>query len=254
VSRKIVKSVSTTFSPQLDQIREFYVEAFRKYAPRTPVPNIHVTFYPYIGINHTIRVRSGEVFVRIGDICSEMPMFSQRGLAYILVGKLLRKKIPDGADQLYDAYIKSDFIQKKAQESRKKHGRKVVTSSKGDVYDLDEIFDEVNAKYFGGHIPKPVLSWSARKTYHILGHHDATHNQITISTSLDTVETPRFIVEYVVFHEMLHVAHPQKTVNGRRYFHTPEFRRDEKKFARYTDAERWIERNVSRMKRAAKKR
>jgi hypothetical protein len=199
-------------------------------------------------------VRSGEVFVRIGDICAEMPMFSQRGLAYILVGKLLRKKIPAGADELYDAYIKSDFIQKKAAESKRKYGRKVVTSPKGSVYDLDELFDTVNDRYFGNTIDRPVLTWSVRKTYHILGHHDSTHNQITISTSLDSIETPRFVVEYVMFHEMLHIAHPAKHVNGRRYFHTPAFRRDERKFTHYTAAERWIEQNVRRLKRAAKKR
>lgn len=239
---------------QLDQIREFYAEAFRKYDAKRSVPNIRVSFYPYIGINHTIRLRNGEIFVRIAELCSDMPMFSQRGLAYILVGKLLRKKIAAGADEMYSAYAKSDFIQKKAAESRRKHGRKVMTTSKGSVYDLDEIFAAVNERYFTNAIPKPALSWSARKTFHILGHHDATHNQITISQSLDSHETPRYVVEYVMFHEMLHIAHPAKHVNGRRYHHTPVFRRDEQKFAHYEKAERWIERNVRRLKKEAKKR
>lgn len=238
----------------IDQIAELYAEAFRYYQPnRKPAP-IHVTFYPYTGINHTIRLRNGEVFVRIGDICREMPMLSQKGLAYILVGKLLRKKIVSGADEMYSAYVKSDFIQKKATERKRSRGRKVVTTSKGNVYDLEEIFTAVNAHYFGSALPKPLLTWSPKKTFRILGHHDATHNQITISQSLDSLQTPRYIVEYVMFHEMLHVAHPTKTINGRRYFHTPEFRRDEQKFAKYDDAERWIERNVRRLKREAKKR
>lgn len=238
---------------QLDQIREFYAEAFRHYTAKRKVPDIHITFYPYTGINHTIRLRDGKIFVRIGDICSEMPMFSHKGLAYILVGKLLRKTIVAGADEMYDAYIKSDFIQKKAVESKRKRGRKVVITTKGTVYDLDEIFESVNARYFSNVLPKPKLTWSPKKTYRILGHHDATHNQITISQSLDSVETPRYIVEYVMFHEMLHVAHPTKTVNGRRYFHTPEFRRDEQRFAHYDAAEDWIERNVRRLKREARK-
>lgn len=238
----------------IEQIAELYREAFRHYQPnRRPAP-IHVTFYPYTGINHTIRLRNGEIFVRIGDICREMPMLSHKGLAYILVGKLLRKKIVPGADEMYSAYVKSDFIQKKATESKLSRGRKVVTTSKGAVYDLEEIFATVNAHYFGNALPKPMLTWSAKKTYRILGHHDATHNHITISQSLDSAETPRYIVEYVVFHEMLHIAHPTKTINGRRYFHTPEFRRDEQKFAKYDDAERWIENNVGRLRRAAKKR
>ncbi len=246
-------SYMTYSTTEIDQIAALYAEAFLWYHPKRSVAPIHVSFYPYIGINHTIRLRNGEIFVRICEICREMPLPCQKGLAYILVGKLLRKKIPDGANEVYDAYIKSDFITGKAAESKKERGRKVVTTSKGSVYDLDEIFASVNKQYFGNWIHKPMLTWSAKKTYRILGHHDATHDHITISTSLDSRDTPRYVVEYVVFHEMLHIAHPTKHVNGRRYYHTPAFKADERKFAYYTEAERWIERNVRRLKRAAKR-
>ena len=239
---------------QFDQIRDLYVEAFRWYHPKRVVAPIHVSFYPYIGINHTIRLRDGEIFVRICEICREMPLPCHKGLAYILVGKLLRKKIPDGANEVYDAYIKSDVISGKAADSKKERGRKVFTTSKGAVYDLDEIFETLNGRYFGNMIPKPSLTWSAKKTYRILGHHDATHDHITISTSLDSRDTPQYVVEYVLFHEMLHVAHPTEQINGRRYYHTPAFKADERKFAHYEAAERWIERNVRRLKKEAKKR
>lgn len=230
-----------------------YEQAFRWYSPRKPIPLVHVTFYPYVGINHTIRIRNGEIFVRIGDICSEMPLACHKGLAFILVGKLLRKQIPAGADEVYSAYIKTEHIREKATENKRSKGRKVVTSSRGEVYDLDEIFDEVNAAYFRDAIPKPILTWSARKTYRILGHHDATHDHVAISRSLDSTNVPRYIVEYVLFHEMLHIAHPTKHVNGRRHNHTAAFKRDERKFKYYEKAERWIENNVRRLKREAKR-
>jgi hypothetical protein len=238
---------------QLDQIRELYVEAFRWFDPKRALSPIHVSFYPYIGINHTIRIRDGEIFVRIGEICREMPMPCHKGLAYILVGKLLRKKIPAGAREVYSAYIKSDAIRDRAAESKRTRGRKVVTTSKGAVYDLDEIFAAVNKQYFGDAIPKPVLTWSAKKTYRILGHHDATHETVAISKSLDSRDTPRYVVEYVVFHEMLHIHHPTKYAGGRKYNHTAAFKRDEQKFAYFEEAERWIERNVRRLKKEAKR-
>lgn len=237
----------------IDQITALYKEAFGWYDPKRAVPPIHVTFYPYIGINHTIRIRDSEIYVRIGQICVEMPLVCHKGLAYILVGKLLRKKIPAGAREVYSAYIKSDAIRLKAADSKRSRGRKVVTSSKGTVYDLDEIFTDLNTKYFSDSISKPVLTWSAKKTFRILGHHDATHDHITISRSLDSHDTPRYVVEYVVFHEMLHIHHPTKHVNGRRYNHTPAFKRDEQKFAYYAEAEKWIERNVRRLKKEAKR-
>ena len=238
---------------QIDQIRDMYAEALRWYAPKRAVPPIHVSFYPYIGINHTIRIRDEEIFVRIGDICRDMPLASHKGLAYILVGKLLRKKIPAGARDIYSEFVKSAEVRDRAAANKRTRGRKVVTTPKGEVYDLDQIFESINAGYFGGAIPKPALTWSAKKTYRILGHHDATHEHVAISRSLDSVSVPRYVVEYVLFHEMLHIAHPTQHVNGRRYNHTAAFKRDEQKFAYYDKAERWIERNVRRLKKEAKK-
>lgn len=240
-------------SNQAAHLSSVYEEAFRHYDRARPVPPLHVTFYPYIGINHTIRIRGGEVFVRIGEICRDMPLSGQRGLAFILVGKLFRRKIPREMNDAYNEYIKTDDIRERASDHKRTRGRKVVTTSKGDVYDLDEMFAALNERYFGGWIRKPTLTWSAKKTYRILGHHDATHDTVAISKSLDSKKVPQFVVEYVVFHEMLHIAHPTKNINGRRYHHTPEFKKDERRFEHYSEAESWIEQNVSRLRRAAKR-
>ena len=236
------------------QLTAFYAEALTFYDPKRKTPPIHVSFYPYIGINHTIRIRDGEIYVRIGEICREMPPMSQRGLAYILMGKLLRKKIPAGMRDIYDAYIDSTHLREKATHAKKTRGRKVVTTSKGEVYDLDEIFQTINDEYFNGTVKKPVLTWSAKKTYRILGHHDATHDHVAISRSLDDTSVPRYVVEYVIYHEMLHIVHPTQHINGRRHNHTPAFKKDEQRFRHFDAAETWIERNVSKLKRAARRR
>jgi hypothetical protein len=238
---------------QLEKIRELYAEAFRWYDPGRDVPPIHVTFYPYIGINHTIRVRSSQVYIRIGEICREMPLACHKGLAYILVGKLLRKRIPSGAREVYSAYAKSDAVREKAAQSKKNRGRKVVTTPRGERFDLDELFDALNEKYFAGSIEKPTLTWSAKKTFRILGHHDATHDTVAISKSLDAPGVPQYVVEYVLYHEMLHIHHPTKHINGRRYNHTAAFKRDERKFERFEEAERWIEKHAKRLRSELKK-
>jgi len=232
---------------------DFYTEAFQTFERKRDVPEIDVRFYPYIGINHTIRVRDGKVFVRIAEMCRDMPPVGQQALAFILVAKLLRKKVPVNAREIYSNLIKTVEMREKATESKRSRGRKVISTDKGAVYDLGEIFDCLNRDYFRGSVPKPVLTWSARKTYRILGHHDATHKTIVISKSLDSTDVPKYVVESVVFHEMLHIHHPTVHHNGRRYNHTPAFRRDEEKFAHFNDAERWIERNVRKLKKEAKR-
>jgi hypothetical protein len=212
-------------------IVKFYEEAFQALDRNREVPEIEVMFYPYIGINHTIRLRNSKVYVRLAEICENMPLDAQRALAFILVAKLLRKKVPPLAAKIYRSFIKSQDMQSAALENKRARGRKLISSPKGAIYNLEQIFADLNKTYFQNSIEKPTLSWSVKKTYRILGHHDSTHQTIIISKSLDDVKVPRYVVEYVVFHEMLHIFHPTMHRNGRRYNHTPQFRRDEKKFA-----------------------
>jgi len=234
-------------------IENFYEEAFQIFNRQRRTPEIEIRLYPYIGINHTIRVRDGKVFVRIAEVCRDMPLAAQKALAFILVAKLLRKKVPPAARKIYSDYTKNQELRDKVTKNKRAKGRKVITTSKGEVYDLNAIFAQLNVFYFQNAIPTPILTWSARKTYRILGHHDATHETIVISRSLDNKKVPRYVVEFVVYHEMLHIFHPTTHRNGRRYNHTPAFRRDERKFAFFDEAEEWIEQNVKNLKRNARR-
>jgi hypothetical protein len=237
----------------VDTIRGFYEEAFIQISGKRRTPEIEVMFYPYVGLNQTIRVRNGRVYVRIADMCRDMPREPHRALAYILVAKLLRKRVSKDADRVYTEYITTAHMRDRSTDRKRSHGRKVVSSPKGSVYDLDEIFDNLNFWYFREKLPKPVLTWSARETYRILGQHDSTHDTIVVSRSLDAPDVPRYVVEYILFHEMLHIHHPTVHHNGRRYNHTAAFRRDEEKFKHYHAAEEWIEKNIARIRRRARR-
>lgn len=237
---------------QLQQIKILYQKAFQSLDKGRDTPEIEVEFYPYLNINHTIRVRNGKVFVRLAEVCRDMPLNPHEALAYILVSKLLRKKISAKTLEVYRGFVQNQELREKVIENKRTKGRKIITTAKGEFYDLEEIFDDLNEYYFDNKIPKPTITWSARKTFRILGHHDSTHNTIAVSRSLDDKKTPQYVVEFVVFHEMLHIFHPTEYRNGRRYNHTPQFRRDEKTFVHFDKAESWIERNVRNLKRKAK--
>jgi hypothetical protein len=120
--------------------------------------------------------------------------------------------------------------------ARQKRGRKVLTGSVGRTYNLDKLFARLNRRYFANELAKPTLSWSVRRTKRILGHHDYVHGTIVISRSLDHASIPDFLVEYVLYHEMLHMKHHPRVVNGRRVYHTAAFRADERRFEHYDQA------------------
>lgn len=237
----------------LESLKEIYERLFSQLNKNKPPAHTKVEFYPYTGINSRVRLRDGALHVRISDILRDAPLEFHRVLSEILLKKLFRKRVSAEVLQAYREFVIQPEMRAKSIESRRARGRKVLKGAQGDVYDLDEIFELLNQIYFQNTLPKPTLTWSASKTYRILGHHDSTHETVAISKSLDAKSVPRFVVEYVVYHEMLHIKHPTKYINGRRYNHTPSFKRDEQEFAFFEDAENWIERNARKLKNEAKR-
>ncbi|MCB1025802.1 MAG: SprT-like domain-containing protein [Acidobacteria bacterium] len=237
----------------LSELETLYSLTFKAIDPANKTPDIELRYYPYVNVNHTIRIRSGKIFVRISSLFQFVPASVHESLAKILVSKLLGKKVPADARKLYRKFVNSESFQKIATENKRKRGRKDIISASGDHFDLDQIFGKVNLIYFQNKIPKPELTWSRKRTYRRLGHYDSVHNSITISKSLDDRNVPKFVVEYVVYHEMLHIKHPTQHRNGRRYNHTPAFKRDEANFPYFDEAENWIEKNAGSLRRKAQK-
>ena len=85
------------------------------------------------------------------------------------------------------------------------------------------------------------MTWSRYHARNSLGHYDPAHNAIVVSRIFDHPRVPRYAVEYIVYHEMLHLKHPVRHTSGRRCFHSSEFRAEEKRFARFAEAKRLME-------------
>ena len=207
---------------------------------------IEVRFYPYAGIHHTIRVRAGRVYVRLSDLLQLAPPEVIRALAFLLVARLLSRKAPRDHERVYRSYAFRPEVLRASDLARKQRGRKVISTSNGRVYDLERMFTRLNRRHFAGEMEAPVLTWSQRRARSILGHHDSVHNTITISKTLDSTEVPEWFVEYILFHEMLHIKHPARIINGRRHYHTPAFRADERNYPRYEQAQDWLDRVIRR--------
>lgn len=237
----------------MTDVKKFFTDAFHHLGGNRGIPVIDVRFYPYAGLRHTIRLRSGQVYVRLSDICKDSPPEVMRALAFVLVARLLGKKIPVVHDRTYREYSLTPELMRSSDIARRRRGRKMISSSRGTVYDLEKMFSKLNRKYFDSALEKPTLTWSQRKTRSILGHHDRVYDTITISKSLDSAQVPEWFVEYILYHEMLHIKHVARMINGRRYYHTAAFRLDERRFPKYEDAQRWLE-QVARRRRVPRTR
>jgi len=215
--------------------------AHRELRPRTPIPEIKIEFFPFAGLNHTVRLNDNRMVVRVSDIFTDAPANIYHSLALILFGKLYRKKIDDSYHRTYRTFILSEPIQERARVIRNDRCRLTQTrGSQGRYIDLNEIFDRLNRQYFADTLPKPHLSWSAKRTRYVLGRFDMTRKTIFISRVFDSPEIPLSVTEYVMFHEMLHVKHHSRVEHSRLIVHTPEFKAEEKRFAQYEEAKQWL--------------
>lgn len=234
-------------------LRRLYAKAFEFFEPGRSVPSIDITFYPYVSVRHTIRVRSGRVLVRLSTLLEDAPAEVQSALATILVAKLLNRDTSEHLESVYKDHISTEEFRAAALENRRKRGRKTILSEPGNLYDLDSEFDKLNRRYFGNSLERPLLTWSKKRTYYRLGHFDEAHRTIVISRSLDDESVPHYVFSFVLFHEMLHIKHPGMLIKGRRVIHTREFKRQERRFRKYEQAEHWITENVGSMREMTQK-
>jgi hypothetical protein len=211
-------------------LQEIFAAEYRLLRPRAPMPAFDVRFYPFTGVNTTIRLREGKALVRLSDMLEGAPESVVRAIAHILLAKLYRKPIEAGHANRYRRHLGSEAVTRRAQQVRRSRGRKNVLTAQGHYYDLEEVFEQLNRQFFNGLLGRPVLTWSAHSARRMLGHYDAAHNTIVVSRVFDKAETPRYAIEYLLFHEMLHLKHPVLMRNGRRCVHSRDFQRDEKMF------------------------
>lgn len=238
-----------------DEVLEsVFDEALRTLVKREPRPEIEARFYPYAGLSSTIRLRKGRVHARVSDILARSPREVLFALACILVAKLYRLKTPKVHERTYRQHTLDPSVLDASHNTRRKRGYKLTTSSRGKVYDLTKLFDELNERYFSGTLEQPLLSWSQQRTRRILGHHDEVHRTIIISSTLDNPRIPRLVVEYVLYHEMLHVKHPPRVIAGRNSYHGPAFRKDERRFEGFEEAVKWLEKIASPRRSKARNR
>lgn len=204
------------------------------------MPEIRVEFYAFANVNNTIRLRQDVIHVRISDLLEGSPETVIEAIAHILLAKIYRKPIQPLHSTRYRRYVSSHDMSAKAHLLRQVRGRKQIASARGQVYDLDQVFEELNQQFFYGLLARPQMTWSRAHARNSLGHYDPAHNAIVVSRVFDHARVPRYAVEYIVYHEMLHLKHPVKLRGSRRCVHGPEFQAEEKLFPRLEEAKMFL--------------
>jgi len=206
------------------------------------MPPIAVRFRRFTSLNTTIRLREGQIFVSLSDLLEGAPESVVRAIAHILLAKLYKKPIDPSHNVRYKRFASSAAVTRQTELIRHARGSKRFFGPEGRFYNLDEVFESLNVRFFGGLLGRPDLTWSEHHAKRLLGHYDAAHNTIVVSRVFDRPSSPRYAIEYLLYHEMLHLKHPVKMRGLRRCVHSAAFKADEAQFPQLAEAMAFIRR------------
>jgi hypothetical protein len=223
-------------------VAAIFQEEYRALRPRAPMPPIRVRFRRFTSLNTTIRLREGGIFVSLSDLLEGAPESVLHAIAHILLAKLYRKPIDRAHNLRYKRFSSSAAVTRQTDLIRTARGSKRYFGPEGRYFHLEEIFDALNTRFFGGLLGRPDLTWSEHHAKRSLGHYDAAHNTIVVSRVFDRPSSPRYAIEYLLYHEMLHLKHPVRTRGLRRCIHSREFKAEEARFPQLAEALAFIKR------------
>lgn len=226
--------------PDNPLIQAAFSKEYPQLSGQHEIPPFVVQFYPYASLTNTIRIRQGRVYVRISDVLSEAPDIVLSSVVVILLHRLFRRRVPEREAAIYREYARKTEIRQRLQAVRRQRGTRHFTLPAGHAYDLRELFDELNQRYFSGNLHIRHLSWSRRRGRRVLAHFDPGLEAIVVNRRLDNPKVPRFVLEFVMYHEMLHLLFGECRHNGRRRLHHADFRAAERAFPQYRQAKEFI--------------
>ncbi len=207
-------------------------------------PRFVVEFYPYSNLVLTVRKQDEAVLVRFSDLLRTAPRTVLESAAALLLGRLYGRRPPNALITAYREYARSAAMRRRILRLRRARARLRGNGPQGRAYDLAGIFERLNKQYFGGRLARPHLGWSARPWRRQFGCYDPGPNQILVNCRLDRPGVSCLAVEYVLYHEMLHVKHPTRRAGCSLVSHSAKFRREEKNFEGYDKARRILQRLI----------
>jgi hypothetical protein len=226
--------------PQPESTESIFRRVYAAVARKAEAPPVRLHVRPYVATIGRLRLVQGVLELRLSDWMAAAPATVREALAWILVSRLFRAAPPAHWVRHYRQFLNRKEVRHLQQAVRAVRSRKYISGPEGRAYHLGRLFESLRERYFDPLLPAPQLGWSRRASRTHLGHFDHVHNAIILSSWLDRPEVPLYVVEYVMYHEMLHIKHPVEHRGRRRLVHPPAFREDEKRFERLAEAKAWL--------------
>jgi predicted metal-dependent hydrolase len=213
------------------------VQQVHRQFKRTSRRKLEVKFHPYRSLRHTIRRTPFLISVRISKRLQHAPPHILKIVAHLLFSRIYKKPVDRQMRRIYREYCNTVYPQISAPVKG--------YHSQGKHVDLRTRFDYLNRTYFQSQLSVEHIGWSKRSSKRRLGFYDKTRNLLVISRMFDHPRVPPEAIDFLIYHEMLHLKFPTVEKNGRRRIHSEEFKAAERQFPDYRTVDKWIRRFVN---------
>ena len=185
---------------QLYPAKEIKYNFFLKYSRK---------FKPY---NANVKLYRNNLMFNLSREWKKISKEIQIGLIQELFCKILKDRRKTINMELYNLFMKNVHL--------------AIPKTKRDEI-IEASFDRLNETYFNGMLDKPNLQWGNASTSK-LGSYEYGNDTITISTIFKNERQE--LLDYVMYHEMLHKKLKFQNKNERNLHHSNEFKKMEAKF------------------------
>lgn len=214
----------------------FLRKLFKELHLRYPKANFCIRVYPFTSFLYKVSIGRDETMIDlhecfIGITDSEIEAFTD----YIVL-----ERLNDIGNILKPILRRKEMLTIQEFFSRETVSRQKEADPVGQYLNLNDSFNRVNAAYFGSKMLRPTLCWSANSNRTLMGSYNEKTDILMVNRLLDKKKTPQYVLDFIMYHEMLHKALGIQTKNGRRLSHTPEFREYERMFAQFQEAETYL--------------
>ena len=215
-------------------------ETFRAVNSKVAAGRVTASYHAYKELKHTWRHRDGVLVFRVSDYMRHSPEDVLESLAWYLICRARSVACPEAMAEQYIRHVRSGSFWSDRRDLYMSRARNLAFRPKGNERDLEAVFDYVNACYFDGAVERPALAWVSESPRTRVGYFHAPLGILAVNRALDSARVPRYVLEFVVYHELLHGVLDVDDGLARRVRHSSEFRRREQAFARYEEAQTWL--------------
>ncbi len=223
---------------------EIFHKTYQRLRNTDSAPPCEIQFFRYKNIKNTLRVRDGLIRVRISHMLMQAPPEVIGAVFEILLCRTYRLRSYEEANLLYNHYINSPEFLANTSLPDKQNRQILKLGTEGKTANLDQRFEHLNNQYFEGNLRSLSLNWTERKSRKILGQFIPHRDEILINSILDHPLVPVSVIDFILYHEMLHAFLDIKiSATGRKLVHNPDFKQKERKFEGYKFASEFIREN-----------